>query len=595
MEVSRRGPKPLRLKYAIDRIAAAILLLLVTPLMAAIAVAIRIDDGGSVFFRQIRVGLNGRLFRIWKFRTMVPDAWEIGQGYMPANTELVTKVGAFLRRSSLDELPQIFNILKGEMSFVGPRPTLLSQVERYTPRQRERLLVKPGILGWAQLHGRHALPWSKRIDYDLEYIARASLAFDLAIVLRSIPLVIRGSGIKLYQAPDEVDDLGAETASNSSGSTGVGGSQESSSTASNTSKSMGEHEMHAEFLAPDAPAWKALLPTIRHDFYHLPEYARFASRRQETGVPSVFVAGERGRRLLVPIIVRPIPLELGDGLYDAISPRGFPGPLLAVDPDCDPDFPSRAVEAFVDGLRSRGIVTAYIRLHPLLLPPLEALRRVGLVVEHGDSVSIDLTLSPDELWRQTRENHRRDINKATRLGYVARIDEKWERLDAFVDVYHQSMERLGADVFWRLPSDYFTDLRESLGRNVRLCVVEVGGELAAGAILTEEDGIVEYHLAGTADAHIAASPSKMVVDFARRWAQDRGNRSLHLAGTPGRGDSLTQFKVGFSPLLHPVYSWRLVPDPNAYDRLVDQWQAGARAAAASPDAFFPAYRGPRSI
>jgi undecaprenyl phosphate N,N'-diacetylbacillosamine 1-phosphate transferase len=210
MEVSRRGPKPLRLKYAIDRIVAAILLLLVTPLMAAIAVAIRIDDGGPVFFRQIRVGLNGRLFRIWKFRTMVPDAWEIGHGYMPANSDLVTRVGAFLRRSSLDELPQIFNILRGEMSFVGPRPTLPSQVERYTPRQRERLLVKPGILGWAQLHGRHALPWSKRIDYDLEYISRASLAFDLAIVLRSIPIVIRGSGIKLYQTPDEVDDLGGE-------------------------------------------------------------------------------------------------------------------------------------------------------------------------------------------------------------------------------------------------------------------------------------------------------------------------------------------------------------------------------------------------
>lgn len=358
---------------------------------------------------------------------------------------------------------------------------------------------------------------------------------------------------------------------------------------------MDVREVQAEFLEPDAPRWRELLPTMRHDIYQLPEYAAFAARQQETGVPLAFVAQDSRGCLLIPIIVRRIPRELGDGLYDAISPRGYPGPLLGTEPGCDPNFVDRAVEAFVDGLRSRGIVTAYIRLHPLLLPPLESLRRAGPVVEHGYSVSIDLTLSPEELWRQTRANHRRDINKATRLGYVARIDETWQRLDAFVDVYHQSMERLGADAFWRLSSDYFKDLRESLGRNLRLCVVEVGGELAAGGVLTEENGLVEYHLAGTADAHVAASPSKLVVDFARRWAQERGNRVLHLAGTPQRGDSLRHFKVGFSPLLHPVHSWRLVADPSAYGLLVDRWQAGARVAADPPEAFFPAYRklGPR--
>ena len=207
MDDTPLGLKPLRLKYAIDRIAAAILLPVVTPLMAAIAVAIRIDDGGSVFFRQTRVGRNGRLFRIWKFRTMVPDAWEIGRGYVPAGTSLVTRVGGFLRASSLDEVPQIFNILKGEMSFVGPRPTLLTQVERYTPEQRARLLVKPGILGLAQLHGRSSVPWSVRIEYDLEYVRRASLAFDLQIIARSIPMVLRGSGVTLYEDPSEVDDL----------------------------------------------------------------------------------------------------------------------------------------------------------------------------------------------------------------------------------------------------------------------------------------------------------------------------------------------------------------------------------------------------
>jgi Acetyltransferase (GNAT) domain len=358
-----------------------------------------------------------------------------------------------------------------------------------------------------------------------------------------------------------------------------------------------EHELQARFLEPGAPMWRALLHTMRHDIYHLPQYACFAARRQEIGVPLAFVAQEPGGCLLVPLIVRRIPREMGDGLYDAISPRGFPGPLLGADPSCDPGFVDRAVEALADGLRSRQIVTAYLRLHPLLPPPVEALRRVGAVVEHGDSVSIDLTLSPEELGRQTRTNHRRDINKATRLGYVARIDETWQRLDAFVAVYQQSMERLGADVFWRLSRDYFSDLRESLDRNVHLCIVELRGEVAAGGILTEEDGIVEYHLAGTADAHVAASPSKLVIDFARRWAQERGNRSLHLAGASRRGDSLSHFKSGFSPLLHPVYSWRLVADTSAYGLLVDRWQGRAQVAADPPEAFFPAYRklgpGPR--
>jgi lipopolysaccharide/colanic/teichoic acid biosynthesis glycosyltransferase len=201
-------PRSLPLKYALDRVVAVVLLPFLTPVIAVIAVAIKLDDGGPVFFRQIRAGLNSEPFSIWKFRTMVPDAWEIGHGYVPEGTELVTKVGAWLRSSSLDEIPQIINIMKGEMSFVGPRPTLPSQVERYTSQQRGRLLVKPGILGWAQLHGRNSLPWSKRIEYDLEYVRRASLTFDLAIVLRSIPMVFRGSGIKLYQTPDEVDDLG---------------------------------------------------------------------------------------------------------------------------------------------------------------------------------------------------------------------------------------------------------------------------------------------------------------------------------------------------------------------------------------------------
>jgi undecaprenyl phosphate N,N'-diacetylbacillosamine 1-phosphate transferase len=194
MEAPSPSPDVIRTKDALDRVVALVALPFVALVMAAVAVVIKLDDGGAVFFRQTRAGLNGKPFRIWKFRTMVPDAWEIG-GDVPVDLDLVTRVGRFLRSASLDELPQILNILRGEMSFVGPRPTVPSQVERYSAEQRLRLLVKPGIFGWAQLHGRAALPWSRRIEYDIEYVRRASIRFDLEIILRSIPMVLRGTGV----------------------------------------------------------------------------------------------------------------------------------------------------------------------------------------------------------------------------------------------------------------------------------------------------------------------------------------------------------------------------------------------------------------
>jgi undecaprenyl phosphate N,N'-diacetylbacillosamine 1-phosphate transferase len=208
MEAPSPSLAVIRTKATLDRVVAVVTLPFVALVMAAIAVAIKLDDGGTVFFRQTRAGLNGKPFRIWKFRSMVPNAWEIGHGYVPADLELVTRVGRFLRSTSLDELPQILNILRGEMSFVGPRPTLPSQVERYSAEQRWRLLVKPGIVGWAQLHGRAALPWSRRIEYDIEYVRHASIRFDLEIILRSIPMVLGGTGVTLYERPDDVDDLG---------------------------------------------------------------------------------------------------------------------------------------------------------------------------------------------------------------------------------------------------------------------------------------------------------------------------------------------------------------------------------------------------
>jgi len=201
-------PRFFGLKHALDRIAAIALLLPLAPVFVFVAIAIKLDDGGDVFFRQTRAGLEGNPFNIWKFRTMVPNATDLGGGFFPEGMQLVTRVGRFLRKTSIDELPQLFNIATGQMSFVGPRPTLLEQVARYTPHQRRRLHVKPGVTGWAQLHGRSEIPWSRRIEYDVEYVTRASLGFDLRILIRTVPVVLFGKGNRATLAPDDgTDDL----------------------------------------------------------------------------------------------------------------------------------------------------------------------------------------------------------------------------------------------------------------------------------------------------------------------------------------------------------------------------------------------------
>ena len=354
--------------------------------------------------------------------------------------------------------------------------------------------------------------------------------------------------------------------------------------------------MRAELLEPTSQRWTDLLSGMRHDFYHLPSYLQFATRHQEEGQPLAFAAEEGGDRFLAPLIVRPIPADVvGDRrpLFDASCSRGYPGPLVALAPGRDPgDFVDRAVDAFVETLRQRRIVAAFVRLHPLLMPPMSSLMRAGRVVEHGQSSSIDLSLSREALWRQTNHGHRSGINKSIRLGYVARIDEHWDGFDAFVGLYQQSMKRVEANPFWWLSHEYFRDLRDSIGDHLHLAVVEIEGDVAAAALLTETDGIVEFHLSGTADAYVRASPSKLLISFAASWAKARGNRTLHLTGSISPGDPLSQFKMGFSPLRHPACTWRLVADPIAYGELVERWEARAEATADPLEGWFPAFRKP---
>jgi lipopolysaccharide/colanic/teichoic acid biosynthesis glycosyltransferase len=183
-------------RRALDLILGAIGSVLSAPLVALLAAAIRLESPGHPIYRQTRVGQDGREFEIYKLRTMVKGAESVGAGLaIQEGDERITKVGAFLRRYSLDELPNLWNVVRGEMSIVGPRPTIPVQVAQYTERQRGRLMVKPGITGWAQVNGRASLPWPERIELDLFYVEHRSLALDLRILARSARLVLSGQGL----------------------------------------------------------------------------------------------------------------------------------------------------------------------------------------------------------------------------------------------------------------------------------------------------------------------------------------------------------------------------------------------------------------
>jgi lipopolysaccharide/colanic/teichoic acid biosynthesis glycosyltransferase len=185
-----------RRKRALDLLGAGLGLLLSAPLLAVAAVAIRLEGPGHPIYRQRRVGRDGAPFELRKLRTMVAGAEQMGAGLaVDAGDARITRVGALLRRTSLDELPNLINVIRGEMSLVGPRPTVQVQVDRYTDRQRGRLSARPGLTGWAQVNGRASLPWADRIELDLWYIEHASLRLDLRILLLSVRMVLTGHGL----------------------------------------------------------------------------------------------------------------------------------------------------------------------------------------------------------------------------------------------------------------------------------------------------------------------------------------------------------------------------------------------------------------
>lgn len=192
------------IKRFLDIVLSLFAITLFAPLMLIIALLIKLDSGGPAIFCQVRAGKDGKPFMCYKFRTMYVNAPDIrnpdGSTYNAEDDPRVTRVGRLLRKTTLDELPQFFNVLKGDMSIVGPRPDLPDQVQFYSERHKKRLLVKPGMTGWAWVHGRNSIPWELRRDLDVEYVEKYSLWLDFYILLRTIPMVLLAKGV--YVPPE---------------------------------------------------------------------------------------------------------------------------------------------------------------------------------------------------------------------------------------------------------------------------------------------------------------------------------------------------------------------------------------------------------
>ncbi len=198
--------KPRRAKRLLDLLLTATALPVVVPILVAVALLVRIKLGEPVFFRQQRPGLNAAPFTIFKFRTM-NDARDSSGRLLP-DAERLTSFGRFLRSTSLDELPELINVLRGDMSLVGPRPLLMEYLDRYTPEQARRHDVRPGITGWAQVHGRQDIPFSRRLELDVWYVDHHSLWLDLKILFLTLGHALRSSGVRPGQEVAEVDDVG---------------------------------------------------------------------------------------------------------------------------------------------------------------------------------------------------------------------------------------------------------------------------------------------------------------------------------------------------------------------------------------------------
>ncbi|HEY9639415.1 MAG TPA: GNAT family N-acetyltransferase [Coleofasciculaceae cyanobacterium] len=353
--------------------------------------------------------------------------------------------------------------------------------------------------------------------------------------------------------------------------------------------------MQSQIIDLTDPLWMEILHQLGHDFYHLPEFLDLEANRLQA-IPEAVVIREDENVFFLPYLLR----QWNRGLehetgWDVVSPYGYPGFLINAT-DNRSEFIKRAIDHLQTVWQQRKICSAFLRLHPTLNAGIEQdLADHPALQASGRTVSINLSCSADDLWKQTRENHRRGIRRLKEAGFSASMIPIETNLDSFITIYEETMERVNAKSLYYFSRNYFLQLVDSLKPKIHLCVAQFNQTIAAAALITEHNGIVQYHLGGTLNTFLKEAPMKLIFDYVRFWAKERGNHLFHLGGGLGAAqDSLYNFKLGFANQTHSFSTLRLILDEAQYLSWVT---CQAKQNHQTPDLllssnFFPAYRVP---
>ena len=354
--------------------------------------------------------------------------------------------------------------------------------------------------------------------------------------------------------------------------------------------------MKLKFIQLTNLLWQQTLESIRHDIYHLPEYVESEAQRIKA-TPEAILISDNEKQFFVPYLLRSGKDLFNENskyqdFFDVISPYGYPGILLNESAASAPEFIELAMDRLISAFRDRGICSAFLRLHPILHSHLNEILSPEICKLTGETVSINLKLPEAEIWHQTRPEHRTKINKCKRAGMTAKMVDFEAYIHEFIEIYKETMTRVGAAESYYFSYDYFSQLSR-LGEKLHLCIVELEGQVTCAGLFTECCGIVQYHLGATKNEFLKIAPSKLLFDYVRFWAKERGNEVFHLGGgLGGAKDSLYHFKAGFSKQRHNFLTLHLIPDPQKYHHLLVDRANHLKMEAENllKTNFFPAYR-----
>jgi hypothetical protein len=355
--------------------------------------------------------------------------------------------------------------------------------------------------------------------------------------------------------------------------------------------------MKLQVIDVSNPLWSETLQNLRHDFYHVPGYVALEAKRMRAIAEAILI--QDGEKVFfLPYLLRQCDDIFDEDLkasevFDVSSPYGYPGILLNDAGAEDLEFIHLTMAQLIQTFKDRRICSAFLRLHPIFNHCFDEIYGSQICTIHSETIAIDLKLTEAEIWRQTRPEHRNKINKCKRSGFVARIVPWNQYFHDFIDIYTETMKRVGASKSYYFSHEYFWHLVEALKEGVHLCIVELDHQVTCAGLFTEYCGIVQYHLGGTRNEFLKSSPTTLMFDYVRLWAKERGNEILHLGGgVGGAKDSLHRFKAGFSQQRYNFSLIRLIADEENYNYLVNlrAKQLNTQVEQLLQTEFFPVYR-----